>query len=327
MKEITILSSFYNVEYFISSCVAMLKSQTAKNFSVILVDDGSTDSSYQKCIESIGNDTRFTVIRHTTNKGLGSGRITGIENCKTDYLTYIDPDDYLAPNAVENYLCDIQKTSADYIVYDYFISDGKSKITVTDNCNHVYELFSSNSKLISHVWHKVVKTDLYKKFDYSFLSQISFAEDLFNSINCFLYAKKTVIIHKAYYTYMYNALSLVHKKSEKSIMENIAVNKNLLLNPKLKEYSYIKDYVEEDSFHSFGQLIFPNLKNDFQKKPHFREWNELDSECHIKIPRHTSFFINIYLTLIRKKIYFVCMLFWNILFYREKVLSKKRSSK
>ena len=173
--KITILSSFYNVEEFIPHCVEMLKAQTVSDFNAILVDDGSTDNSYQRCIESIGDDSRFIVIRHEKNRGLGAGRITGIENCKTEYLTYIDPDDYLEPNAIENYLNDIEETHADYIVYDYFTSDGKNKNLVTDNCNAVDELFSLNSKLISHVWHKVVKTDLYNQFDYSFLSTVSFS--------------------------------------------------------------------------------------------------------------------------------------------------------
>lgn len=314
---ITILSSFYNVESFMKSCVSMLKAQTFTDFKVILVDDGSTDNSYQKCIEAINDDSRFTVIRHEKNKGLGAGRITGIENCKTEYLTYVDPDDFLEPNAIENYLSDIGRTKADYIVYDYFTSDGQNKTLITDDCSSVNELFSTKSKLISHVWHKVVKTALYKQFDYAFLSEVSFAEDLFNSVNCFLYAKKVAVIHNAYYTYMYNGNSLVHKRSEKSIFENIAVNKNLLLNPKLSENSCIKKYIEEDSFHSFGQLIFPNLNNDFQKKTHFEEWRKNDSECKIVIPKSTSIFVKLYVSFIRSKVDFFANGIWILLFVKE----------
>lgn len=300
----------------------MLKAQTVSNFSIILVDDGSTDNSYRKCIESVGDDSRFTVIQHVKNKGIGAGRITGIENCKTEYLTYVDPDDFLAPDAIENYLNNIERTKADCIVYDYFMSDGKNTTLITDTCNSVNELFSTNSKLISHVWHKIVKTDLYKHFDYSFLSKVSFSEDLFISVNCFLNAKNVAIIHKAYYTYMYNGSSLVHNRTEKSILENITVNKNLLLNPKLSENLFIKKYIEDDSFHAFGQFIFPNLRNDFQKKPHFNEWRIVDKECHIKPPMNTSFFIRSYLRFIRKRIHFMTFLFWYILYLKELIRGK-----
>lgn len=298
-KKITILSSFYNVEEFIPDCIKMLKLQTERNFNVILVDDGSTDNGYQKCIDAIDGDSRFSVIKHDQNKGLGSGRITGIENCKTEFLTYIDPDDYLAPDAVENYLKDIKRYESDYFVYDYYISDGGKTELITDNCNSINELFDTNSKLISHVWHKVVRTELYKQFDYSFLETVSFSEDLFNSINCFLYARNIAIIHKAYYTYKYNATSMVHSRSEKSIKENIAVNQNLLLAEKLKENIHIKNYIEKDSFYAFGQFIFPNLKNDFQKKCHFSEWKKNDKKYRLEIPKATSFFVKTYIFFIR----------------------------
>lgn len=315
---LTILSSFYNVESFIPVCVSMLKAQTISNFNVILVDDGSKDNSYQKCLEAVAGDPRFTVIRHEKNRGLGAGRITGIENCRTPYLTYVDPDDYLEPDAVETYLNDIASTGADYIVYDYFMSDGNSKKLITDNCLSADELFISKSPLISHVWHKVVRTALYKRFDYSFLLKVSFSEDLFNSINCFLNAGKISLIHRAYYTYMYNGNSLVHKRSEKSIWENILVNENLLNNKKLQDNKYIKKYIEEDCFYAFGQLIFPNLRNDFQRKPYFSKWREIFSEYKVPVPENASFFVRIYIWAIRHKIDFFAYLMWKIFYIKAK---------
>ena len=320
---LTILSSFYNAENFMPKCVDMLKAQTLRDFRVILVDDGSTDCSYKKCVEAVGTDSRFTVIRHEKNMGLGSGRITGIENCKTEYLTYIDSDDYLEPNAVENYLIDIQRTKADYIVYDYFMFDGHNKILVTDDSVNTDELFKSKSPLISHVWHKVVKKSLYKQFDYSFLSKVSFAEDLFNSVNCFFYAKKVAIIHKAYYTYMYNVSSSVHNRTKNSIMENIAVNKNLLLDSKFSEMPNIKKYIEDDCFHAFGQLIFPNLKNDFQKKPHFKEWRNCINECSFPIPKDTSFFVRLYVFFIKHNFLYVSSIFFFVLKIKLLIKSSK----
>ena len=317
--KITILTSFYNVSSFIPGCIAMLKAQTCLDFKVILVDDGSTDGSYEECVNNIGDDPRFFVIRHEHNRGLGSGRITGIENCDTEYLTYVDPDDFLSPDAVQNYLLDIERTKADYIIYDYYVSDGTKSRLVTDTCKTAEELFTTRSSLISHLWHKVVKTELYKRFDYSFLSQVSFAEDLFNSVNCFLNTDRIAIVHKAFYTYRYNANSLVHNRTEKSILENIAVNKNLLKNPKLSEKPYVKKYIERDSFDSFGQLIFPNMQNDFQKKPHFREWISLDRECHIPLPKNLSLFTRLYLKSIRKKLFILSILFWHILRLRNKI--------
>lgn len=321
--KLTVLTSFYNVESFMFSCISMLKAQTEPNFNVILVDDGSVDNSYENCISAIDGDSRFCVIRHEKNRGLGSGRITGIENCRTPYLTYIDPDDFLAPDAVENYLRDIEETDADYIVYDYFTSDGLQKKLITDECSSVPELFDSKSKLISHVWHKVVRTDLYKKFDYSFLSQVSFSEDLFNSINCFFYADKVKIIHKAYYTYIYNSASLVNNRSKKSIWENISVNKKLLSDPVFATNESIKRYIEDDGFYAFGLLIFPEPKNKFQRIPHFSLWRKTVKDCNVFPPKKSSFLIRLYIKLIRNRIDFLAYFFWLAIYVKNRFRKSK----
>ena len=87
---ITICTSFYNVEKYMESFISQLKNQTCPDFVCILVDDGSTDKSYKNCVKAIGDDERFSIIKHEKNKGIGEGRITCIENCKTEYITYLD---------------------------------------------------------------------------------------------------------------------------------------------------------------------------------------------------------------------------------------------
>ena len=90
------------------SFISQLKNQTCPDFVCILVDDGSTDKSYKNCVKAIGDDERFSVIRHEKNKGLGAGRITGLEQVQTEYLTFMDPDDEIEKTTVENLLKDIQ---------------------------------------------------------------------------------------------------------------------------------------------------------------------------------------------------------------------------
>ena len=163
------------------------------------------------------------------------------------------------------------------------------------------------------MWHKVYKKTLLEKIDFSFYKTVSFAEDLWLCTNCFLNAQNPVIIHNAYYYYKYNSSSLVHKRSEKSIRENIEVLKNLLQNPKLKEIKEIEAYIKDDSFHAFGHLIFPSKTNDFQKKPHFEEWRKIDSEIGIYIPEYLSGFVRKYVSFIRSKKDLFAKLMWLVL--------------
>ena len=312
--QLTICTSFYNVEKYMESFISQLKNQTCPDFVCILVDDGSTDKSYKNCVKAIGDDERFSVIRHEKNKGLGAGRITGLEQVQTEYLTFMDPDDEIEKTTVENLLKDIQNSDSDFITYDYFTKNEKNKVElISDNTKTVKELFEAKSKLISHVWHKVYKKTLLEKIDFSFYKTVSFAEDLWLCTNCFLNAQNPVIIHNAYYYYKYNSSSLVHKRSEKSIRENIEVLKNLLQNPKLKEIKEIDVYIKDDSFHAFGHLIFPSKTNDFQRKPHFEEWRKLDSEIGIFLPEYLSEFVRKYVSFIRSKKDFFAKLMWLVL--------------
>ena len=312
--KLSICTSFYNVEKYMESFISQLKNQTCSDFVCILVDDGSTDKSYENCVMAIGCDKRFSVIRHEKNKGLGAGRITGLEQVQTEYLTFMDPDDEIEKTTVETLLNDIHNTNSDFITYDYFTKNEKNEVElISDNTKTVKELFESKSKLISHVWHKVYKKSLLEKIDFSFYKTVSFAEDLWLCINCFLNAQNPVIIHNAYYYYKYNSTSLVHKRSEKSIRENIEVLKNLLQNPKLKENKEIESYIKDDSFHAFGHLIFPSKTNDFQKKPHFEEWRKLDSEIGIFLPEYLSGFVRKYVSFIRSKKDLFAKLMWLVL--------------
>ena len=312
--KLSICTSFYNVEKYMESFISQLKNQTCPDFICILVDDGSTDKSYENCVKAIVNDKRFLVIRHEKNKGLGAGRITGLEQVQTEYLTFMDPDDEIEKTTVETLLNDIHNTNSDFITYDYFTKSEKNEVElISDNTKTVKELFESKSKLISHVWHKVYKKTLLEKMDFSFYKTVSFAEDLWLCTNCFLNAQNPVIIHNAYYYYKYNSSSLVHKRSEKSIRENIEVLKNLLQIPKLKEIKEIEAYIKDDSFHAFGHLIFPSKTNDFQKKPHFEEWRKLDSEIGIFLPEYLSGFVRKYVSCIRSKKDFFAKLMWLVL--------------
>lgn len=317
MPVITILVSFYNVENFIKHCIENLKEQTNSDFLCILVDDGSTDKSADIAFKEIENDKRFSIIQHKTNKGLGAGRVTGIENAKTEYITFMDPDDELDKNSIEKMLYYIQKQKADLYVFDYFEKKDSTNKRITGNAKDVSTLFIDSDKRISHVWHKVFSKELLSKIDLNFFKTITFAEDLFLCINSFLHSRNTIFVSDAYYHYVFNSSSLVHSRTENSIYENISVVQNLLNNDFSKHKS-IKLYLEKEFFHTCGLLIFPNRNNIFQSsKPHFSEWRLKNNEHKTTLPTNTSIFVRIYIFLIKKQLDYIALLFWKILKIKE----------
>lgn len=91
---ITIVVPVYNVEDYIDKCVDSIVNQTYKNLEIILVDDGSTDSSGKKCDEWTEKDSRIKVI-HKENGGLSDARNKGIDIATGKWIGFIDSDDYI----------------------------------------------------------------------------------------------------------------------------------------------------------------------------------------------------------------------------------------
>ena len=86
MYKLSVLVPVYNVELYLRRCLDSIINQTYKNLEIILVDDGSTDSSGIICDEYAKKDTRIKVV-HKENGGVASARIAGVENATGDYIT------------------------------------------------------------------------------------------------------------------------------------------------------------------------------------------------------------------------------------------------
>ena len=89
---VTVAIAAYNVERFLQDGIRSVLSQTYKNLEILLVDDGSTDSTPFLCDEIAKQDSRIKVI-HKENGGLGSARNVGIDKAKGKYLYFFDVDD------------------------------------------------------------------------------------------------------------------------------------------------------------------------------------------------------------------------------------------
>lgn len=100
MDKVSIVVPVYNVEDCLSYCVESLRQQTYKNIEIILVDDGSTDSSGEICDQYAQEDDRIKVL-HIENGGLSNARNTGVKESSTDWIVFIDSDDYYDHRAIE----------------------------------------------------------------------------------------------------------------------------------------------------------------------------------------------------------------------------------
>ena len=96
-KLISVIVPVYNIEKYIRRCVQSICNQTHSELEIILVDDGSTDSSFAICKELEKEDARI-IVRHKENGGSSSARNLGISIATGDYIGFVDSDDYIAPD-------------------------------------------------------------------------------------------------------------------------------------------------------------------------------------------------------------------------------------
>lgn len=99
---ITIIVPVYNSEKFVGKCIESVQAQTFKEWNLILVDDGSPDNAGSICDKYALNDSRIKVI-HQTNGGPGKARNNGINHCNTKWFTFLDSDDIIESDYLENY--------------------------------------------------------------------------------------------------------------------------------------------------------------------------------------------------------------------------------
>lgn len=98
---ISIIIPIYNSEKYLRKCIDSVISQTFNDWEMILIDDGSTDNSGSICNE-YASDSRV-IIKHAQNGGVSKARNMGLRLAKGDYVTFMDSDDWLEPNAFEIY--------------------------------------------------------------------------------------------------------------------------------------------------------------------------------------------------------------------------------
>ena len=128
---ISVIVPIYNVEKYLERCLDSIIKQTYKNLDIILVDDGSIDNSTKICDEYVKKDSRIKVI-HKENGGLSDARNVGIDNSDGKYICFIDSDDYIELDMIENLYDGIVKNNANICCCGKLLEYEKNKLPIND---------------------------------------------------------------------------------------------------------------------------------------------------------------------------------------------------
>lgn len=126
MPKVSIIVPVYNAEKYLQECVESVLCQTLSDIELILVDDGSTDSSPALCDQYAAQDRRVKVI-HKPNGRAASARNAGLRAASGEYVAFVDADDWISPDMYEKML----QTNADVTLCDYVRFQGEKQLPFT----------------------------------------------------------------------------------------------------------------------------------------------------------------------------------------------------
>lgn len=210
----SVIIPVYNIELNLRRCIDSFLKQTFCDFEIILVDDGSTDSSGIICDEYAASDQRVHAI-HKKNNGVSSARNTGLNFATGDYILFADSDDFVEKEFLEK----LSHSDSDLVIvgfYDYYMD----KITKTlIDLNRRWQLNSIDGIKIFlntcgsvFVWGKRYRSTIIKKHGLRFREEMKVSEDIvFN--NAYILASSTAetISWAGYYHCQYDFPTLSSK--------------------------------------------------------------------------------------------------------------------
>ena len=214
---VTIIVPIYNVEKYLEQCVDSIINQTYKNVEIILIDDGSTDSSGKIC-DHYGDANKNIKVIHKKNSGVSSARNVGIDNAKGSFICFVDSDDYLDKNFVSYMMSLYMSTGADFCLSKKCYSTQRDLESDRNSDNvEILDSTGATSLLLSQevfvgCWNKIFKSDFLRNNNIKFCEDLYYGEGLKFIINAAQAASKIGVGTKCVYYYRINNMDSATKK-------------------------------------------------------------------------------------------------------------------
>ena len=251
-KKVSIIIPVYNVEKYVSRCLDSITGQTYGNIEILINNDGSTDSSYEICKEYAQKDTRIKLFSQP-NAGLSEARNAMFKHVTGDYVMFVDSDDYIALNTIDELLPFLEEKNADCISYGFrkteeekfepFISNGHALTKNVSSISHVKHMLQpiGKKKLGCYAWNKIFKKEYlrYLKFPKGRLF-----EDVIAIPKLILKMRRVIEIDSVFYSYTIRKGSIIHSDN--------------LLNrytDELSAYISLYESLTEEEKHKIGRMV------------------------------------------------------------------------
>ena len=225
---LSVIVPVYNVERYLRECLDSILASTFTNYELLLIDDGSTDSSGSICDDYSGKDARVKVF-HKLNGGVSSARNVGMEHAQAEWITFVDADDMVAPTFLEH----LYQPVKDYPDVDFvqagFTNLRNGKLAEYDQQYDFYLGYEKQAligRMRGHVYCKLFSVRVISQNNLRFDEIIRTAEDLQFVLDYILQVNRYVYTPEyGYYYRSDNNDSLTHSVKFQSYVESLHIFK------------------------------------------------------------------------------------------------------
>ncbi|MBU9695525.1 glycosyltransferase family 2 protein [Limosilactobacillus portuensis] len=288
--QISVIVSVYNTEQYLAQCIQSILKQTYQNLELILVDDGSTDRSLAICTHYQELDSRVRVF-HQSNQGVSKARNYGMDVAAGNFITFVDSDDYVMPNYLEELFEALKSTGSQIAISDfqYYKGNGHLLVHMPEHkvSQHIFTPrewfdFAYTNRddffqlIYTVLWGKLFQREVLKQI---FCPEDTQIDDEFTTWKTYLQTSKIVYLDDEDYIYRLNQEGLSHCKNQedirplRSLEEEITFLHILCYDPRILEKIYIKRlkrcrkaYLNAGMYHEYQDVDF-KLRMIAKNKP------------------------------------------------------------
>ena len=266
---ISIIIPVYNIEKYIEKAIVSVVNQTCPDFELLLVNDGSTDSSYEICKKWEEKDNRIKVISKE-NGGVSSARNLGMELAKGEYLFFLDGDDWIREDCLEKLLSHMTP-DVDLVISDYQEVDDEGYRS-TLNLQHKHfegiltKLDAIQDLYESQIYPKVIWGKLYRKelWENIRFNHMAYSEDTYAMFQVLELTEKIYSVDEPLYFYLQRGGSASHQLKLREY-ENYLETLYFTYNRALESYPQLKALPGRE-YLGYAYILLKKYQQAHQKK-------------------------------------------------------------
>lgn len=216
---VSIVIPAYNIEEYLGKCITSILNQSYKNIQILIINDGSKDQTLKIAQQYSKQDSRIEII-DKQNEGVSIARNIGISLAKGEFIMFVDGDDWIEHNMVEQLLNIIISEKADYVGGGFIFEDSNSKrkryspsnfLKFSIEGNKILSSYLSGHRIWSSVWGCIIRTKLLQDYRLHFQENLKYDEDCYFIMQLMSKAQKVVVIPDHFYHVTVRTSSVTRK--------------------------------------------------------------------------------------------------------------------